>query len=584
VNGELAEGVVPGLLRDLYVGRRNGTLHFARGKERQSLRFRRGHIVNASTNVVEERLGEILVRRGLLTEADLARATGVVVRDRKRLGEVLVDLGLMERSGLEDAIALHVHEMLTRVFSWNEGTYAFEDEAEEPDAELTLKVSTGDLILEAVQAIRDPDVVRYTLGDIDGVLGASNDPLLSFQSVTLSPADGFVLSRVDGATTAREIIQLIPLPPEQTQKSLLGLLSTGIIEYVPGLRRRSHVTAAPQAAPSPTHATTAPAPAPEPPTARSTAPAPAVPPSTPATAPSPAAARPATPPLPARPPAAPPEDGKVEERRREIVEAWEGLKTLNHFEVLGLERSANEADVKEAYFRLARRFHPDVHHGTSLGDLRDKLEAVFIRLGEAYEVLRDPRKRGSYEERLGRPRTRPTGAAGPVAEPAGTAGPAVAPVPAADPQEEARQAEEAIRRGERLYEQAEREPGLVGKFHDAIELLEPALEVARGKMRLRGRLALARCYLKNPQWARKAEALLLEATREEPQAVDAWALLASIYRDRGLRARAAAMYKRVLELRPDHEEAAQFLAANAVPEPPPEEEGGGLLKRLFRKP
>ena len=59
---------------------------------------------------------------------------------------------------------------------------------------------------------------------------------------------------------------------------------------------------------------------------------------------------------------------------KQFEEAWEGRKSRNHFEVLGLERSATASEVKEAYFRLAKRFHPDVHHGAHLGDLRDKLE------------------------------------------------------------------------------------------------------------------------------------------------------------------------------------------------------------------
>ena len=236
MNGDLAEGVVPDLLREIYVGRRNGSLTLARGEERQSLRFRRGHIVNAHTNVLEDRLGEMLVRRGLLSEADLARATEIVVREGRRLGEVLAELELIDASGLEDAVALHIHEMLAKVFLWHEGSYAF---AEEPEAEagheLTLKLSTGELILEAVQAVRDPDVVRYALGDMDRVLVLSSDPLLRFQKLTLSPEDGFVLSRVDGVTSGREIVQLIPLPPERTQRSLLGLLSTGVVEFE-GLR------------------------------------------------------------------------------------------------------------------------------------------------------------------------------------------------------------------------------------------------------------------------------------------------------------------------------------------------------------
>ena len=561
MNGDLAEGVVPDLLREIYVSRRNGVLTLARGEERQSLSFRRGHIVNSRTNVLEERLGEMLVRQGLLSEADLARATEIVVRDRRRLGEVLLELGTIDASGLESAVATHVHEALARVFAWPDGTYAFEEEPEgEGGLELTLKVSTGDLILEAVQAVRDPDVVRYALGDMDRVLVLSNDPLLRFQKLTLSPADGFVLSRVDGVASAREIVQMIPLPSEETQKSLFGLLSTGVIEYA-AVVRRTRAPAAPTPAPAP------PAPEPAPPPPAPSAPAPPPPP-----APLPAA------PLPPEPAPAPPEpvDEKAAERRREILEAWDGLKSRTHFEVLGLSRSVGEVEVKEAYFRLAKRFHPDVHHGESLGDLRDKLEAVFIRLGEAYDVLRDPRRRGDYEERLGRQRPKPAAApAGGVAEPENAP-----PEPPRDPEEEARLAEEAVRQAAKLVEQE--------KYWDAIQKLEPAVEAAQGKARLRARVLLARCYVKNPKWAKSAEAMLLAATREEPRAIEPWALLGAFYAEKGLRTRATAMYRKALDLNPDHEEAAQYLAQSAPPPEPPEDQGGsegggGLLGRLFRK-
>jgi tetratricopeptide (TPR) repeat protein len=488
------------------------------------------------------------VRRGLLSEADLARATETVVRDKRRLGEVLGEMRLIDASGLEDAVALHVHEMLARVFAWPDGTYTFEEEPEgAPGEELTLKLSTGELILEAVQAVRDPDVVRYALGDMDRVLVLSGDPLLRFQTLTLSPADGFVLSRIDGVASAREVVQMIPLPPELAQRSLLGLLSTGVVEYA-GVRRPSDASA-------PAHPVPVPPVAPPP----SEPPAALVPPES---APAPAGADPL--------------DEKAAERRREIREAYEG-RTRNHFEVLGLSRSAGENEVKEAYFRLAKLFHPDVHHGASLGDLRDDLEAVFIRLGEAYEVLRDPRKRGDYEERLGRQRPKPGAPAGETT--AGSAAPPPlepsATEPARDPEEEARLAEESIRRAAKLFEQE--------KYWDAIQLLVPAVEAVTGKARLRGQLLLARSRAKNPKWVKEAEEVLLTATRESPQAVDAWVLLGELYAQKGLRTRAVSMYRKALELKPDHEEAARYLRANAPEPEPPGENGGGLLGRLFKK-
>jgi tetratricopeptide (TPR) repeat protein len=250
-----------------------------------------------------------------------------------------------------------------------------------------------------------------------------------------------------------------------------------------------------------------------------------------------------------------------------VVDAFEGLKTRNHYEVLGLGRTATEAEVKDAYFRLAKRFHPDAHHGESLGDLRDELEAVFIRLGDAYDVLRDPRRRADYEQRLGRVRPGAADATAPTPE----------PTPARDPEAEAQAAEIALRRAAKLFE--------TEKYWDAIQLLEPAIETLPPKSRTRARVLLARCNLKNPNWVKRAEEILLTTTREDPRAADAWALLGQVYADKGLATRARSMFRRVLELDPEHEGASRFIqtAAPEDKEPPPEPPSG-LLRKLFRKP
>ena len=578
MKGDLAEGVVPNLLRELYVGRRTGTLSVVKENEKQSLRVHRGHIVNAHTTVKEERLGETLVARGLLTEDDFARATEVALQSNKRLGQAFLELGIMDESGLEDAVALHIHTLLAKVFTWDEGSYSFEEEEEKP-GELTLKLSTADLILEAIRVIGDPDVVRYLLGDMDRVLALSNDPLLRFQQLRLSPGDGFVLSRVDGILSAREIEGMIPLPPEEVQRSLLGLLSTGIVEFQEDTRRPPEEKGTPPAASAtaepPPPPPPAPPAAPEPPPALEPPPKPEPPPAPPVK-PTPEPEAPAT----EEP--APPADGPGAERRREIEEAWDGRKSRNHFEVLGLKRNATAGEVKEAYFRLAKRFHPDVHHGAHLGDLRDKLEAVFVRLGEAYEVLRDTEKRGDYESWIGRPKAQPSEQteATPTEVPAAEA-------PAPDPEDGARRAEADVDRAEKLYESAQKAEDAASagaEYYEAIQLVEPILETVTGQTRLKAHLVLARCYLQNPKWKRRAEETLQAAVREYPKVPAALSLLGNLYREQGMKARAASMYRRVLELRPDNREAAEALAqVDAGTEPPPSEEGGGFLKKIFRR-
>jgi curved DNA-binding protein len=78
--------------------------------------------------------------------------------------------------------------------------------------------------------------------------------------------------------------------------------------------------------------------------------------------------------------------------------AWHRLRPVmavkfkDYYETLGVPRSAGDADIKKAFRKLAREFHPDV--------ARDKkrAEEKFKEINEAYEVLSDPAKRRKYDE------------------------------------------------------------------------------------------------------------------------------------------------------------------------------------------
>ena len=65
MKGDLAEGVLPGVLRMLYVERRTGMLHVTCGEERGGICFMKGNIVYGETNIKECHLGETLVRHGI---------------------------------------------------------------------------------------------------------------------------------------------------------------------------------------------------------------------------------------------------------------------------------------------------------------------------------------------------------------------------------------------------------------------------------------------------------------------------------------------------------------------------------------
>jgi hypothetical protein len=200
---------------------------------------------------------------------------------------------------------------------------------------------------------------------------APNDAVPRFRSAEplaalgLGPEEGFVLSRVDGVTRLGELIHLVPFPHEQTVAILKRLWIAGAIEIV------GH------APPVMVDKATAP----EPPRAASTA------------------HRSST----AVPAAAslPPDVQLTPDQARTIDDKLADIQTKNAFELLGLPRGCDKKEVKRAYFKLSKEFHPDRFYGKNLGPYRERLATIFQAVKAAFDLLSDDARRQAYEDSLG---------------------------------------------------------------------------------------------------------------------------------------------------------------------------------------
>jgi DnaJ-class molecular chaperone len=72
------------------------------------------------------------------------------------------------------------------------------------------------------------------------------------------------------------------------------------------------------------------------------------------------------------------------------------LDQLDYYGVLKIPQSATPADVKAAYYRESRAYHPDRYAAVASDDVRELIGRVYRRVNEAYTVLRDDKKRERY--------------------------------------------------------------------------------------------------------------------------------------------------------------------------------------------
>lgn len=85
-------------------------------------------------------------------------------------------------------------------------------------------------------------------------------------------------------------------------------------------------------------------------------------------------------------------------QRRILV--FEGGLERSYHELLGIDQSADAREIKRSYFRLSKEFHPDRYFRRQVGDYGARLDRIFKKILEAYELLSDPVARAEIEKSM----------------------------------------------------------------------------------------------------------------------------------------------------------------------------------------
>jgi len=228
IGGRLTGLKLPDVLRGLYQGCASGTLTAANGSLTNRLYLSHGTIVAASSSLPQHRLGDVLVRHGLLDDTSLQWA--LEERAAQPLGQHLLSAGWLSEAELNRAVELQLREILTPMFSWTDGHFVFES-GEPPLTDLPgSTLSMAEAILAGVRAMPGMTGIRQFLTGVDGRFRPSGDIRMRLQRARLRPIEAKHLALVDGTASFSELLRRSQLEEDEACRVVFGLLASGLIE------------------------------------------------------------------------------------------------------------------------------------------------------------------------------------------------------------------------------------------------------------------------------------------------------------------------------------------------------------------
>jgi hypothetical protein len=223
--GDLAGLPIADLLGFVHNARLSGVLTVAAGGAERAIAFQDGEVRGARSTALGERLGDVAVRLGLASEAQVARASAAGSASPREL----------EAQGVAAADAWRcLHEQVTAVFHGvllaPAGTFFLVDGAPGEGYGTPLSVNTQALLMDGLRRIDELSLFRKRIPGPHAVLRQATPS----RRTTLRPAEQEVLALVDGRRTVAEVATAAHLSEFDATKLLHHLAEAGYVETITG--------------------------------------------------------------------------------------------------------------------------------------------------------------------------------------------------------------------------------------------------------------------------------------------------------------------------------------------------------------
>ncbi|WP_240746392.1 DUF4388 domain-containing protein [Desulfuromonas acetexigens] len=217
IQGELGGTQAPALLKLISGQRKPGRLRVLTAVDEKHLHFHRGHIAavhsfhptdGSPTAFLMHKLGDLLLRRDLITPQQLERATEICsLQPHRRIGEILLETSPLTEGDLRDTLHIQAEEIL---FSWlftPHGRFEYVATKNNVPPHEDLGIDVNDLLRKAALQVDEWKGLRRTIPSLETRIDFKGNGRAKLQHARMPASQENILSLVDGRHTVREICQ-----------------------------------------------------------------------------------------------------------------------------------------------------------------------------------------------------------------------------------------------------------------------------------------------------------------------------------------------------------------------------------------
>jgi curved DNA-binding protein CbpA len=317
------------LLLGIQKAGRTGVLRMVTPLSSKYIYFSNGKVVFVTSDNEDRDVSESLLYSGKISSEQFDRSIGFMSEAGKKQVAALLELGYIKPDEIVPALHHQAEKVLMSLLTLDEGGFIFKEGQLAPEKLLSNTFNITDLIYQGTKNCGDPEKISNLCKGIGPIVCLNSEADDYVCKIRLDEREKGVIRFLDRERTISEVLSMSPLDEPETLRMIYALHSVQVLETI----ETGHDNNVPDEEQAPA----------------------------------------------------------MGERELEAVHKIEKLydeyRSLGYYGVLDVRQNAPLEDIKRAYYRMAREFHPDRHLYISFHSAKEKLNVIFSYINEAYQAL-----------------------------------------------------------------------------------------------------------------------------------------------------------------------------------------------------